>query len=179
MDKKPENERMGPVDYVLALIFGVIIISIAAQVFFRYVFNNSLSWSEELAAYLFTWLIFIGAALAIRDKAHISVPFFLNLLPAFLRTALKRIHFVLIFLVFILVTFLGFELVVRTSGMKSPAMQLPLNLVYYSALPVAGLITLFYMSRFFLNYLRKKHSENNLKMQDNNESGNCCGKKSE
>ena len=40
----------------LALMSAIIVL----QVFFRYVLNNSLAWSEELARYLFIWTIYIG-----------------------------------------------------------------------------------------------------------------------
>ncbi|MEJ2134846.1 MAG: TRAP transporter small permease subunit [Desulfofustis sp.] len=42
----------------------VMVISILLQVFFRYVMNAPLYWSEEIARYAFVWLVFIGAAIA-------------------------------------------------------------------------------------------------------------------
>lgn len=53
------------------LAFSVVIIFV--QVISRYVFNNSLSWSEEVARYLFVWMIWMGTSIAARDRAHISV----------------------------------------------------------------------------------------------------------
>lgn len=45
---------------------------IAAQVFFRYVLNSSLVWSEPAAVMIMGWFIFLGAAVGIREGYHLS-----------------------------------------------------------------------------------------------------------
>src|SRR5436853_5174734 len=49
----------------------LIVVDVTLQVIFRYVFENSLSWSSELATFMFAWLTLIGLAIAQRDHAHI------------------------------------------------------------------------------------------------------------
>jgi TRAP-type C4-dicarboxylate transport system permease small subunit len=39
----------------------------------RYVFNDPLTWGEELIVGLFTWMIFVGAAAAIKSHIHIRI----------------------------------------------------------------------------------------------------------
>lgn len=56
--------------------------SVLAGVFFRYVLNDSLSWSEELARYCLIWMSWFGASLALRRGGHIAVEFALDALPA-------------------------------------------------------------------------------------------------
>ena len=55
---------------------------IVAQVFFRYVLKNSISWSEEIARYLFIWLIYIGISYGVKMDRHISVDAVCAMLPA-------------------------------------------------------------------------------------------------
>jgi TRAP-type C4-dicarboxylate transport system permease small subunit len=45
---------------------------ILAQVFFRYVLNSSIIWSEPAAVILMGWFIFLGAAVGIREGYHLS-----------------------------------------------------------------------------------------------------------
>ena len=46
-------------EYLLIAILGIMSIVICYQVFMRYVMAASLSWSEELARYLFIWMAYI------------------------------------------------------------------------------------------------------------------------
>lgn len=56
---------------------GVILL----QVFFRYVLNNSLFWSEELGRMLLVWLSFMGASVAYKRGAHMGVAVLVERLP--------------------------------------------------------------------------------------------------
>ena len=42
-------------------------------VILRYVFNDPLTWGEELIVGLFTWMVFVGAAAAVRSQMHIRI----------------------------------------------------------------------------------------------------------
>jgi TRAP-type C4-dicarboxylate transport system permease small subunit len=46
------------------------------QVFYRYALDNSLSWPEELAQWMFIWAIFLGAAALVAGKGHIAIETF-------------------------------------------------------------------------------------------------------
>jgi TRAP-type C4-dicarboxylate transport system permease small subunit len=70
----------------VAKILVVMILAIlAAQVVFRFVLNQSLIWSEEVAAWCMVWVVYLGAAALTRRGQHVSIPFFLSLLPAWPR----------------------------------------------------------------------------------------------
>jgi TRAP-type C4-dicarboxylate transport system permease small subunit len=65
---------------VLAIcLLTAIIIDILLAVFFRYVLSNPLSWSGEVATYMFAWLTLLGMAIAQRDHGHIEVRLFSHL----------------------------------------------------------------------------------------------------
>lgn len=51
------------------------------QVVMRKVFNNSLSWSEELARYIFIWLVFIGISYGAKQMKHLKIDVFLTVVP--------------------------------------------------------------------------------------------------
>ena len=51
------------VGYVGIAVFLALIIACVMQVFFRFVLNNSLSWTEELARYCFIWMHMLGASI--------------------------------------------------------------------------------------------------------------------
>ena len=51
---------------IVALVLLVVLVAI--QVFYRYVLSHPLTWTEELATYVFAWMIFFGATVSIRHE---------------------------------------------------------------------------------------------------------------
>jgi TRAP-type C4-dicarboxylate transport system permease small subunit len=72
--------------FVCVLIAGVALVLISAiipwAVFTRYVLNSAASWPEPAAVLLTIWLTFFGAAACYRLRFHMSVSFFVMLMPA-------------------------------------------------------------------------------------------------
>ena len=54
---------------------------IAAQVFWRYVLNDSLVWTEPASVMVMGWFIFLGAAVGIREGYPLSFDVVLHFLP--------------------------------------------------------------------------------------------------
>ena len=67
------------VSYVGIAVFLVLILACVMQVFFRFVLNHSLSWTEELARYCFIWMHMLGASLLIEGSGHATVTAVLDL----------------------------------------------------------------------------------------------------
>ncbi|MDK9710921.1 TRAP transporter small permease [Acidaminobacter sp.] len=129
---------------VASLVFTVTLIFI--QVIMRYVFNNSLSWSEELARYIFIWQIWLGTGVGIRLKEQIRVEIFAKKLsPAGAKWLnVIALTILLLFCVFLVIN--GYQLVMKIAGRNalSTALKIPLSYVYLS-LPFSSAITSIYI----------------------------------
>ena len=112
--KEPAGQRLTIPDLVLVVLFGAIVLVILVAVFFRYVVNHSLFWSDEVVRYAFVWFTLLGAALVLRDRQHIRVEYFVEHMPSGLRRGVECAGLVLIlgFNVFLVVA--GFMWVWRT-----------------------------------------------------------------
>ena len=60
-------------DWIAFAVFWALAVVVFLQFFTRYVLNNSLGWTEEIARYLLIAVTFIGAAMAMRKRSHIAV----------------------------------------------------------------------------------------------------------
>lgn len=58
---------------LLTFLFLVMIVLMLAQVFWRYFLELPLSWSEEIARFLFIIITYLGAAVATFEKSHIEI----------------------------------------------------------------------------------------------------------
>lgn len=119
-------------------LMSVMTIIIFIQVVMRYVFQNSLSWSEELARYCFIWLIYIGVAYGCKLMKHIKIDAALYLFPKKARpfVVIFGEALVLMFAVYIVVTGISLTYKQFLFEKVSPALGLPLQ--YVNAAPVAG-----------------------------------------
>ena len=59
--------------YFCAYLMLILVFTLGLQVFFRYVLNASLTWSEELSRFAFIWSIYLGASLAVKKEQHVRV----------------------------------------------------------------------------------------------------------
>ena len=127
---------------VLVASLVVTVLVIFAQVIMRSVFNSSLSWSEELARYIFIWQIWLGMSIGLRDNKHISVELLYQFVKGKPAKALKII--VTLFCIFIcgFLAWYGWKFAMNAYGKNSlsAAMRMPLWIVYIS-LPASCFIT--------------------------------------
>lgn len=68
-------------EWTIGAMMAALVVTGVLQVYFRYFTSSSLDWSEELARYLFVWIVFLTSAVAIHRRAHIVVDVLLIRLP--------------------------------------------------------------------------------------------------
>src|SRR6056297_1477013 len=68
-------------EWILIVTYTAMLFIASAQVFFRYVINMSISWSQDLLTYMLIWSVFIGISLAVKKRKHIKVELAFVILP--------------------------------------------------------------------------------------------------
>jgi len=124
-------------EWVLLILLASICIVMLTQVFSRYLFNAPLTWPEELSRYLFIWVVFLGAAIAFRHKAHLGMDFVTAKLPEKLREFTEKVVELIILAFLILILYVAPEVLGVTWLQTSPVLNLPMSSIYL-AFPVAG-----------------------------------------
>jgi TRAP-type C4-dicarboxylate transport system permease small subunit len=66
--------------FIAACLF-VMVVLVFGNVVLRYAFNSGITVSEELSRWLFVWLTFVGAIVAMRDRAHLGMDSLVSRLP--------------------------------------------------------------------------------------------------
>ena len=143
-------------DALLTALSASLSVIVLTAVFFRYILNHSLAWSDELVRYLFVWFTLLGAAVALREREHIRVDYFIGKLPARVRGIIELLTLAAIILFHSAMIILGFMWVYEARNTLTSALQWPLNLLFYAALPCTALLGLWYALR---RLLRGEYSE--------------------
>lgn len=94
---------------LLKLLMFLCMIGMVAMVFgnvvMRYAFNSGLTMSEELARFLFVWMTFLGATVALREHAHLGVDTVIRRLPPLgRRLALLVGHVLMLYVCWLITT---------------------------------------------------------------------------
>ena len=58
---------------LIALFLAIMVVLVFGNVVLRYAFNSGITVSEEVSRWLFVWLTFLGAIVAMREHGHLGV----------------------------------------------------------------------------------------------------------
>ena len=136
------NNKLEEVFLVILMALAVIIVS--AQIVTRFVLKTPLPWSEELARYMFIWLVWVGAAFATKERKHIRIDVVVSRLPQIGQKACTIISTIIwigftIFMVYISAVLTSS---VMTGGQTGTGSGMPMW-IPYSAIPVGMALMLF------------------------------------
>jgi TRAP-type C4-dicarboxylate transport system permease small subunit len=119
-----------PEDWLAFVLFWALGGIVFLQFFTRYILNDSLAWTEEIARYGLMCVAFIGGAMVTRRNSHIAVVLLPNLLPAW--TARILLAFVdLVTLCFLaLLAYFAVLIVERMQVQRMTVIDISMSYVY-------------------------------------------------
>ncbi|MDR1508398.1 MAG: TRAP transporter small permease [Synergistaceae bacterium] len=121
-------------EYFVVWAMALMTVLVFCQVVMRYIFSNSLSWSEELARFIFMWLSWVGASYAVKERSHFRVEMFANLMKGRRRKKFELLILAVWFAFSVNMVWLGTQLMIFLieTGQISAAMEIPMSWVYAS-----------------------------------------------
>ena len=129
-------------EWLVAAVFGVIVVIALLQVFHRFVLNSSLSWSEEAQIFGHIWIVFLGIPVAYRRGAHLYIETFCDMLPRGPR-AVFNLAIELLWLAFaVSLMVLGSQVARIAHLQNSPGLDVPMSYPY-SGMVLGGVYLLF------------------------------------
>ncbi|HSW16349.1 MAG TPA: TRAP transporter small permease [Ramlibacter sp.] len=66
---------------LMVAALAIMVVLVFGNVFLRYAFNTGISVSDELSRWLFVWMTFMGAVVALREHGHLGTDFLVGRLP--------------------------------------------------------------------------------------------------
>jgi tripartite ATP-independent transporter DctM subunit len=141
-------------EWVAGLILAAEFVVVFLGVFFRYVLNDSLTWSEEVARLLLVWLTFIGGAIAFYHKQHITAPLIYRYFSLRTQQTLDLVVQITLLFFFCFLFYSGIELTKMRWNQTAPASEFSLSL-FALPLPV-GLLAMIVSLLFQLFRLSPK-----------------------
>ncbi len=130
-------------DIPVLVIFVALFFIVALQFFTRYVLNDSLGWTEEIARYLLIVLGFLGSVTCVRKGSHIYLEFFYRYLSARMAKWLTVTVESSVAVFFSCIGILGIELAQRTHAQRMVSVDLPKSIIYYTVVVACFAMVIF------------------------------------
>lgn len=121
-------------EVVMMVMLAILSAIMGYSVIMRYIFNNSLSWAEEICKYLFVWSAFLSASLCLKRRSSIKIDMLLLALPPSMQRLLLIVGDIvmLVFFSYMLKAAWAVTSGLFRSGQTSPALELPMYCIYAS-----------------------------------------------
>ena len=132
----------------------VMLVTIFAQVITRYCFDYTPEWSEELARFLFVYVVFLGSALIMGESGHLAVEFLPNRFKGKPFGKFLEILVMVSSYVFVLILLVqGAKMTQIMTFQESPGLEISMSYVY-AVIPVSSVLMLLYLVRDTIRIFR-------------------------
>lgn len=125
--------------WVVAALVVTICVMVVAQVVYRYAVKEPIVWSEEFTTLCYQWLSYLGAALAVRYRAHYGVDFLVRFFPAGSKPLLEWLEHAVVWALAAFMVFYGWRIVESSWLQMYPTLPFSVG-TGYLVLPIAGVL---------------------------------------
>lgn len=136
-------------EYVSMCMLMMMAVIICGQVFLRYVFNHSPSWSEEVAILLMIWFGILSIPIGVKLNLHIGIEYLYRRCPRKWQYVISRFVYLLIAAFGLVMVVYGIQLTQFMTMSTLPATKLS-SAVEYVVVPISGLLLIFYSLELLL-----------------------------
>ncbi|WP_306119811.1 MULTISPECIES: TRAP transporter small permease [unclassified Roseitalea] len=108
----------------------VVVVAVSYGVITRHVTQTPATWATELASLSFTWVVFLGAAGAMRRHMHVSVDAITRILPRAVAGPLAWLADLLVLAFLAYTLWLAFGIMIDANERPSPVLRISFTWVY-------------------------------------------------
>lgn len=119
-------------DWLTLAVFWIMGACVFLQFFTRYVINNSLSWTEEIATNCLMAVVFLGSVMCVRLSRHIQVDVLYRLIPTPLGRLLALMVDILVIGFFAYLTLLIWRFVQIVADQRMISIDVPRSFLFYT-----------------------------------------------
>jgi len=144
-----EEKLLKLIDWILVLIYLIIIIFTIGMALLRYLFNIGLMGGSELCRFLFIFTSCLGAGIILRRDEHVKLDIVLNLMPITVRKLIIISNYLIIAILNSYLIYLSINWINKTGMVKSELFRFSMKYIQI-ALPIGFLLVIvFALSNVF------------------------------
>jgi TRAP-type C4-dicarboxylate transport system permease small subunit len=121
----------------MAILLACMVTLVFGNAVLRYIFNSGITISEEVSRWMFIWVTFIGAVVALRERAHLGVDMVIAKLPRGLQKLCLSVCYLSMLYIFWLLYEGSLQQIQINLEVTAPVTGAPLAIVYLPCLVFA------------------------------------------
>lgn len=135
--------------FVMVAFLALMVLMVFGNVVLRYGFNSGITVSEELSRWLFVWMTFLGALVALRSHGHLGTDMLVSRLPVTgKKICLGLSHLLMLYLCWLM--FQGsWQQTAINWGTSSAVMEVSMGWLYASGVFFAAFAALLIVNEFW------------------------------
>lgn len=158
------------IEYLIAACMAAMVVLVFGNVFLRYGFNSGITLSEELSRWLFVWMTFMGAIVALRSHEHLGTDMLVGRLGPVGKKFCMGLSQLLMLFVCALLFKGAYEQAVINWTSTSAVMEVSLSWVYFPGIIFAVLSGMLIAMDFFKLITGQMKEEELLMFQESEDS---------
>lgn len=152
-------------NFIVVVMFSCMSIAVFIQIIFRYLLHQPIYWSEEFPRFILIWLTFLGSAIAMKNRSHLSISLLTNRLSVKKRISVQFFANLLSLLFISILVWGGIIITILTMPNRTAALQMPTGLVYL-AVPVGGIIMIIYLLKNTIELFKENNNKAKSKEEE-------------
>lgn len=141
--------------WLLLIFYVMLVVTMAVEVLRREVFSYSSIWGEEIVRYSFIYLAWIGAAAAVKERAHIRIDVIMHYVSPRVKTVLYILGDLVMFFVAIIALYWSIETVHISAKFGSVTDGLRISKVWFlMSVPIGFALIMWRLLQSFRRDLR-------------------------
>lgn len=149
-------------DIIMLAAYSAMTIIVILGIVLRFILKIPNPYGEELSKYLMIVAVYFGSAMCVRKRKHLGISFFVDSLPKRAGNAIRGLADLLVCIVYLWLSVLAIQYAI--TGIRipqlSPAMRMPIWIMYGVVALGFCLSTIHAISLFWSDYLTKSHPLN-------------------
>ena len=154
------------IEYLIAAFMAGMVVLVFGNVTLRYGFNSGITLSEELSRWLFVWMTFLGAIVALRSHEHLGTDMLVGRLgPRGKKICMGLSQLLMLYVCWLLLKGAYQQAVINWTS-TSAVMEVSLSWLYFPGIIFAVLGGLLIALDFFKLITGQKYSEHMTMFQE-------------
>jgi TRAP-type C4-dicarboxylate transport system permease small subunit len=142
-------------EIVSSITFTMTVLVVTVNVFSRFLFGHSFSFTEEIAFIGFTYSVFLGAVILFKTRAHVAIDIVVDKLPEKLQGIVTLLTYLLLFVANVYFLYLSTYLSIEAWIRRTAALDIPYTFIDLAA-AYAFLVMAYYSLKFIIVIIKNR-----------------------